>query len=652
MTSRVVSGPAARAEAPKTIRHAGRRWLVAAPAVALVAMVVCLVAAGGSPQPVAPGLPDAGPLTGWGLPVTRLVFDLSAVWVIGALVTALLLPAAGFAADACPALSAAGWGAVVWAVSAAGLLVLTLSDVLGVPPGQVFGTDRLSGYVWQLASGRGLLLVIGCGIVLAAYTRWTRTRAGVSVLLAVAVVALLPVLFAGHSAISSDHDLATSSLVVHVVGASVWVGGLVGVLLLLDRRPTTMAEVLPRYSTLALVCFTAVAVSGVLNAWVRASGDLGLWAASGYGALLAVKITALLGLGYCGWLHRRRTVTDLVSGRPGAFARLAAVEVLLMAGTIGVAVALSRTPPPAGASVDIPAHGAGHATLADNVAPFGLARVVTDWRPEAISLAVLAILLGFYLAGVVRLRRNGVRWSWPRLVAAVAAGGVALLATSGGLAAYSTATFSLQVSQFLVLLVVVPALVALSAPVTLMATVGGLDRPGRPGAAGGSDGLDGSDGSAPPELPRTLQSRQAQWLLDPLNMLIVCTVLVFVLYATPLLQASLASAPLHLAVNLCTLAVGCLLWWSVLAVDPVAKPHPRAYRMWVLVGFGLLLGGIAVRIYLSNVLLAGQWFTDLGWSWVREPHDQRAGAELMAGCVALLGPLLAVVVGRGGARRA
>jgi putative copper resistance protein D len=642
MTSRVVSGPAAPPEAPRIIQRASRRWLVAAPALALAALVVCLLAAGGSPQPVAPGLPDSGPLTGWGLPVVRLLFDLSAVWVIGALVTALLLPLAGFTDNAVPTLRAAGWGAIVWAASAAVLLWLTLSDVLGVTPSQVLGTDRLSGYVWQLASGRGLLLVIGAGIVLAAYTRWTRTRAGVAALLALAVLAFLPILFAGHSAVSSDHDLATSSLVVHVVGASVWVGGLVGVLLLLSRRPSIMSEVLPRYSTLALVCFAAVALSGLLNAWVHASGELALWATSGYGALLAVKITALVGLGYCGWLHRRRTITDLVSGRPHAFGRLATVEVLLMSATIGVAVALSRTPPPAGVRTVVPAHGVGHATLGNIVAPFGPARVVTDWRPEAITLTLLAILLGFYVAGMVRLRRGGVTWPWPRLLAAVAAGVVALVATSGGLAAYSTATFSLQVAQFLVLLVVVPVLVALSAPVTLMASVQAVDRPRGAGVAAGEGG------SVPSELPRTLQTRQAQWLLDPLNMLIVCTVLVFVLYATPLLQASLASAPLHVAVNLCTLAVGCLLWWSVLAVDPVAQPHPRAYRMWVLLGFGLLLGGIAVRIYLSNVVLAGVWFTQLDWSWIDEPTDQRLGAALMAGCVVLLGPVLAVLAGLAG----
>jgi cytochrome c oxidase assembly factor CtaG/putative copper export protein len=641
MTSRVVSTPVPPLDVPEDAAgDARRRWLAAAPAAAILAMLLALVAAGGAAQPVAPGLPDPGPVTDWGLPLSRLLFDLSAVAVIGALVTATLLPSAGFSGAVVPALRAARWSACAWAVCSAALLLLTLSDVLGVSPAEVFTTGQFStsGYAWQLASGRSLLLVVGCGIVLAAYSRWVRTRVGVSALLAVAVGGLLPVLFAGHSAAASDHDLATSSLAVHVLGASVWVGGLAGVLLLLRRRPRTLAEVLPRYSTLALVCFAAVAVSGFLNAWVRTSGDLLLWAGSGYGALLAVKIAALVALGVFGWWHRRSTLTGLVVGRPGAFARLASVEVLVMAATVGVAVALSRTPTPAGAAADIPSHGSGHPTLGDDVARFTLERLFTQWRPEAISLTVVAVLLGLYLAGVRRVHRDGGRWPWPRLAAATGAALAAVVATSGGLATYSTATFSLQVAQFLVLLVGVPLLVSLSAPVTLVVTA---TRPHGSGPGGS-------------ELPGAMRSPAAAWLLDPLNTLIVVTVLVFLLYATPLLQASLRSAPLHLAVNLATLAVGCLLWWAVLGLDPAAPVRPRAYRLWVLFGFVLLLGGISVRIYLSRVLLAGEWFTDLDWEWIKVPADQRLGALLMAGSVLGLGPVLAVltVAGRGGGRKA
>jgi cytochrome c oxidase assembly factor CtaG/putative copper export protein len=644
MTSRVVSSPVSPAgPGGRTARRSPRSWLLLAPVAALAAMVLTLMAGGGAPEPPAAGLPDPGLVTGWGVPVSRLVLDLSAVAVIGALVTALLLPQTRFDEAARPLLRAAGWAAGLWAASAALLLLLTISDILGVPPPEVLGSGRLSGYAWEVSQGRGLLLAVACGVLLTAYTRWTRTRVGVSVLLAVAVTGLLPLLFSGHSAAASDHDLATSSLVVHVLAASVWVGGLVGVLTLLWRSPRTLAEVLPRYSVLALICFAAVAFSGLLNAWVRTSGDVGVWAGSAYGALLAVKITALVGLAGLGWWHRRRTVTDLVAGRPRAFVRLAVAETALMAVTFGVAVSLSRTPPPAGAAVEIPSHGLGHPTLGSDVAPFTLTSVVTQWRLEAISLLVVAVAFAFYLASVRRLRRRGVAWPLRRPAAAAAAAGCALVATSGGLATYSTATFSVMVAQFLVLFVVVPTLVALSAPVTLLVLALRPADGTQPGAL--PSALPGAlPGALPSALPSALRGRAAVWLTDPLNTLIVATVMLFSLYATPLLEASLRSAPLHLAVNLCTLAVGCLFWWSVLGVDPAPVPRPRAYRLWVLVGFLVLIGGVGARIFLSDVVLAGAWFADLDWRWVNMVRDQRVGAALMWAGAVLLGPALAALV--------
>ncbi|MGH3355042.1 MAG: cytochrome c oxidase assembly protein, partial [Nocardioidaceae bacterium] len=382
-----------------------------------------------------------------------------------------------------------------------------------------------------------------------------------------------------------------------------------------------------RYSTLALACFVAVACSGVLNAWIRTSGELSLWVGSGYGALVAIKICALVGLGYLGWMHRRHTLRALAAGRPGVFARLATVEVVLMAATVAVAVALSRTPPPAGTAVEVPGHGAGHPTLGSDIAPFTLTRLFTEWRVEAISLAVVVVAAACYAAGLRRLSRNGVAWPPQHTAAAAAATAAALLATSGGLGTYSTAAFSVQVAQFLALFVVVPVLVGLSAPVTLAAYASAHPREDDP------DGW----------LPAMTQSRAGVWLSDPLNMLIVAAVTLFGMYGTPLLEASLRSAPLHLAVNLVTLVVGVVFWWSVLGADPAVELRARRYRLWVLGGFLVLLGAVGARIYLSDVLLAGAWFTDLGWAWLDPVVDQRRGAGLMWACVLVLGPVLAAL---------
>ncbi|MGI8694524.1 MAG: CopD family protein [Geodermatophilaceae bacterium] len=67
---------------------------------------------------------------------------------------------------------------------------------------------------------------------------------------------------------------------------------------------------------------------------------------SGYGLLLLGKVTALAALAGFGWWHRRSTIGQLTAGRPGAFRRFAGREVLVMIGTIALAVALSRAPTP------------------------------------------------------------------------------------------------------------------------------------------------------------------------------------------------------------------------------------------------------------------------------------------------------------------
>jgi putative copper resistance protein D len=104
-----------------------------------------------------------------------------------------------------------------------------------------------------------------------------------------------------------------------------------------------------RYSQLALACFVAVGTSGVVNAAIRLGsfpdGVSELWQ-SRYGWLVLGKLAAFVALGWFGWRHRSRTLPHLAAGRPGAFRRLAAAELVLMSLTVALAVALSRSPTP------------------------------------------------------------------------------------------------------------------------------------------------------------------------------------------------------------------------------------------------------------------------------------------------------------------
>jgi putative copper export protein len=201
-------------------------------------------------------------------------------------------------------------------------------------------------------------------LALAVCAARTRTTGDAWLLLVLAGVTVVPPSLTGHAADAAGHDLATLSLVLHVLAASAWVGGL-GALVLhrsvlrgsARRSPgprVSPVVVIGRYSQLALGCFVAVGASGVVNAAIRLGSFPDalpeLWQ-SRYGWLVLGKLAAFLALGWFGWRHRSRTLPHLAAGHPGAFRRLAAAELVLMALTVALAVALSRSPTP------VPAHG-------------------------------------------------------------------------------------------------------------------------------------------------------------------------------------------------------------------------------------------------------------------------------------------------------
>jgi putative copper resistance protein D len=366
--------PAARTTEPPT--HAPTRptaTVVVAAATALIAVLVLALVVGGSlPARVAPGLPQAGPLVDWALPVVTFVARIAAVGTIGTLVFAgVLVPVTG------PTLpdagrrslrAASGW-ATAWAVSTLLGGALTLARLVGTPD---LTADSIGAFV-GLPAGRTVLMVTALAAVVAVLARRCRTAFDAMAVLALAAAGVVgPVVTTGHSAAEGDHLLAIGVLGAHVLGASVWVGGLAA-LLLHGRGRDVLAAAASRFSAVALGCFLVVGGTGLAAAWVvLGSSAAGLAAAfgTGYGALLLVKTIALLVLGGFGAWHRRRTLPRLRVDRPGAFRRFAVVEVAVMLATVAVAVALAASPPPrAAASASPPASSPAPAPGAPTTGP-------------------------------------------------------------------------------------------------------------------------------------------------------------------------------------------------------------------------------------------------------------------------------------------
>ena len=386
---------------------------------------IAVVVAGGitalsGARPIASlGLPDPGSLTTVGLPAVRAAAEVFMVLTIGSVLLAAFLVApqrsgyldvAGYRA-----LRIGSWCAAAWTAGAALLVPLEVADGLGRPvltvldPGLLLQiVPKLSAATsWSFTTAVAFLVMVGCRTVL--------TWGWSTVLFALALVGPLPVTLTGHSATGGSHDIATNSLVLHVLAASLWVGGLVAVLAVASARGPARADALatavPRFSRLALVCWAVLAVTGVVNALVR----IPLWALLGsfYGTLILLKVTALLVLGAIGAWHRRATVAVAASGRAGALLRLGGVEALLMLATIGLAVALGRSAPPD--------TGGGVPSRVEVLigydldGPPTLARLAFDWRLDLIFGTAAVAAAVAYLLGVRRLRRRGDAWPVGRI---------------------------------------------------------------------------------------------------------------------------------------------------------------------------------------------------------------------------------------------
>ena len=140
-------------------------------------------------------------------------------------------------------------------------------------------------------------------------TRSSRLVAGSSRLVlggtTVSTVALLATWpLVGHSAIGDASALAISVNLVHTFAMTVWLGGLVLIVVgMRGERAADLAVVLPRFSRLALAAVATLVATGTFMTW-REVGSLNALTATTYGRVLLVKLVGVLILILLGNLAR------------------------------------------------------------------------------------------------------------------------------------------------------------------------------------------------------------------------------------------------------------------------------------------------------------------------------------------------------------
>lgn len=614
---------------------------IAGPAVLLlvgfVSLLVALVIGGGADRAL---IADPGAVVRFGLPIARLVVDLAAAATIGG----LALTTVGLSRSRPEwnrAIDVAAGAAGVWTVAAAVATFFTFLSVAGsrISLDKQFG-QSMGVFLTGTDLGLAWLVTVLVAAAVTVLCFAVRARGMVALTAGIAMIGLIPIAQQGHAAGTASHDSAVTALGLHLVGAALWVGGLVLLVLLRgvlggDRLPL----VVRRYSSIALGCFVLVAVSGVASAQIRvgAFSNLG----SPYGVLVVVKSAALLAIGVLGAVHRRRTIRSLTAepGRRGPFWTLVLVELAVMGVASGFAAALGRTATPVDqVALSKTTNPSPAELLTDDPLPRdpGAWGWLTAWNIDLFWLMAAVLVAAAYVAGVVRLRRRGQGWPVGRSVAMGIALVSLVVATSGSLHTYDRFLVSANVGAHVVLGLVVPALLWAAAPVRLVrAAVHRRD----------------DDSTGVREWTGLLvDSGVVRYLVQPFPAFVLLAAVWWALYGTQVLRWSVSDPTGRTLVDAGLLVVGLLavptLLTPVAAGARSASVPAALVRIAgaVVVAAGVVSLGVALQGPLG--LVQASWFGAMGRTWGPDPlvDQARGGVVLVVAGVALLVTVVVVVL--------
>jgi copper transport protein len=243
----------------------------------------------------------------------------------------------------------------------------------------VFDLGAVIPLIHQSAFSRGYLdltLVLALFGAAAAVSFWVdrpdRAQRSVAELFAVggALAAGLAALVipgtVGHASQASPRAVAMTLDVLHLIGGSVWIGGLIGLIVLWQttqapRRVPSLSFVVPRFSRVAFVSVLLLLGSGIWASVLHLPTLASLWQTS-YGLAIVAKAgllgTAML-LASVNLLRNRPRLAaaqarpDLAAGAAGLLRRLVTGEVMLVVWAIFAAVILTSLAPPSKALAQV-----------------------------------------------------------------------------------------------------------------------------------------------------------------------------------------------------------------------------------------------------------------------------------------------------------
>jgi putative copper resistance protein D len=592
--------------------HPARVWLILAAGLAGLAALT-----GGLLAMLAPsvagyyGIPDLGPVVDAGLPAARVI----ALGAAAATVGNLLLAAVLCPGDAYGTVSPLGYAglrmarrwAAAQAVAAAAMAVLTAAENAAIPPGRLLGRPAaLIGSIESIEQAAGWAITAGLAALVALGAGWALSWRSSVGLLALSVLGLLPVTLTTSTNAERSHDWAGDALTLHVLGALIWLGSSLAVVVELARGRAGEEVMQRRHGTIATWALLVVGVYGVVSAALAINpADL---LTSGYGVMVLISsvllLVLLLGLVLAGQRLRRTAMAR--AGRAAAM-RLAVLELLLLATAAGAGTALTRLFPPADAGYqasrlvyllgyELPAH----------LTPLDLA---LHWRFDLLFGPLAAIAAASYLLGVRRLQRDGQPWPAARTAWWLSGCAALLVATSSGLGSYGHAVFSVHMVAHMLLATLVPVLLVLGHGVTLT--------------------LEATRGGMRSRLVSLLDSPAVRFARHPAVAWTAVAITLFGLYPTGLFGAIVLEHWAHLGMDVAFLGTGLALFWPVLGHSLPGRGLPAIGRIVMVFAVMALHAGFSIWLLSRSTPIAAGFYESLRLPFATDLlADQRLGAML------------------------
>jgi cytochrome c oxidase assembly factor CtaG len=492
--------------------------------------------------------------------------------------------------------------AALWLISTIGTFLADLAEIVDRPILEVFSGNLIRSFALQVILGKVLLINIIAALIVLFCVPFIKRTGGAVALLLITLLGLLAPYLENHNASSGHHMLAVGLVIVHVLALSFWIGGLIA-LTLMSASARKLAH--GRFHHIALWSLATVALTGIVNGWVRL-GSLSQ-IGSNYGLLLLGK-SLLLGLIFT--IAFKGYKRNLESVNEQSLVRQLTIEGLLFALTMAMAIILGRTSPPElknSAAID---------PILGSVMPQPptLSRLLLGYEPNGLFLAFLVLLVALYIKGVVVLTRRGDKWPINRTIFFALGISVADFAVNGGLGVYSHVAFSFHMVAHMALATLAPIGIVLGAPITLALRTLPIGRTSQErGVRGFALAL--------------LHSRYSRFLTNPIVAMLIFDVSMFALYFTDLFQWLMSYHFGHFFMEMHFFIAGFLFFAALIGIDPVPNKFPFVARIVVILAAMSIHAFFSISLMSSSVLVDGGYFAALDRPWWPDLlGDQKTGA--------------------------